>query len=151
VSRLFHLPGGRRGYEGQDGRARPAFAEAPAVKAVELAKYRMDQTSLASPVEGIVVSDDGLRPGLYITPGSYGFAILDFATLHFEFEVPWSEIGNFAEGAQVKILLSGKDGEFPGQVLPPLPNLKNNTCLVRIRLEKTEGLWPGMQGELILP
>ena len=35
-----------------------------AVKAVELAKYRMDQTALASPVEGIVVSDDGLRPGM---------------------------------------------------------------------------------------
>ncbi len=122
-----------------------------AVKAVELAKYRMDQVNLTSPVAGIIISDEGLRPGMYITPGSYGFEILDLATLHFELEIPWSESGKFAEGAQVKVVIEGKDGELTGQALSPLPILKSGACLVRIKLESIDGLWPGMEGEVSLP
>lgn len=119
-----------------------------AVKQVELAKYRLDQTQLTSPVEGIVISDGGLRPGLYITPGSYGFEILDLATLHFSAVAAWDQIGHYPEGTQVKIKIQGKDEELVGQVMPLLPQPKKGNALIRVKVDRVEGLWPGMEGSL---
>lgn len=119
-----------------------------AVKAVELVKLRMDQTKLPSPVEGIVVSDGGLRAGLYITPGSYGFELTDLATLHLALEVSWGELERFPPQAEVKIKVEGNQ-EVVGRVLPLLPNPKRNTCLLRLGMAHVEGIWPGMAGEIV--
>lgn len=120
-----------------------------AVKAVELAKFRMDEVRLSSPVDGMVVSDGGLRPGISITPGSYGFEILDLATLHLALEVGWDEIGKYPEGTQVNVNIEGKAEPLTGQVLPLLPHPTKSAAIIRVKLIQSEGLWPGMQGEVI--
>jgi multidrug resistance efflux pump len=119
-----------------------------AVKQVELAKYRLDRTQLSSPVAGIVLDNSGLRPGMFITPGSYGFEILDINSLHLRLEVSWGEIGRFPEGAEVKMKIEGREEEIAGKALPLLPYLKKGKGLVRIKLQVTDGLWPGMEGEV---
>jgi multidrug resistance efflux pump len=58
-----------------------------AVKAVEIAKNRLDQARLLSPVKGLVVSDGGCRAGLYATPASNAFVILDADSLRLRVEL----------------------------------------------------------------
>lgn len=120
------------------------------VKQVELAKYRLDQAQLTSPVAGIVLSNSGLRSGLHITPGSYGFEILDMASLHLRLGLAREDAARFQEGSKVKVKVKGLDQEFEGTVLPVLPPEKKDEFVLRIKVEAVEGLLPGMEGELIL-
>lgn len=122
-----------------------------AVKQVELSKYRMDQAHLTSPVEGIVLSSGGLRPGLHITPGSYGFEILDMASLHLRLALPREDASHFQEGSKVKVIAKGLDQELEGTVLPLLPPEKKDDFILRIKVGATEGLFPGMEGEVKNP
>ncbi|MCH7951234.1 efflux RND transporter periplasmic adaptor subunit [Patescibacteria group bacterium] len=119
-----------------------------AVKQVEIAKYRLDRTQLSSPVAGIVLENSGLRPGMFITPGSYGIEILDLHSLHLRIEVAWSEIGRFPQGAEVKMKIEGKEEELTGKILPLLPYPKKGKGLIRIKLQGIDGIWPGMEGEV---
>ena len=119
------------------------------VKAVELVKYRMDQARLLSPVDGVILTDGGLRAGLFVTPGSYGFEILDWETLHLVIELEWEKIGKFTEGAEVALVIAGKE-LLKGTILPFLPHAKKDVCLVRVKPQASDGLWPGMKGEVLI-
>ena len=119
------------------------------VKAVELVKYRMDQSRLLSPVDGVVLTDSGLRAGLSVTPGSYGFEIFDWETMHLAIELEWEKIGMFTEGAEVALVIAGKE-PLKGTILPLMPHAKKDVCLVRVKPQATDGLWPGMKGEVLI-
>lgn len=64
------------------------------VKSVELAKMRLDQTKLICPINGIVVSDGGCRPGLFATSASNAFTVLDTDSfrLRVELDTPLPEM-----------------------------------------------------------
>lgn len=117
-----------------------------AVKQVEIAKYKMDQANLASPVEGIVLENSGLRPGLFITPGSYGFEILDLETLTLEIEGKWDDVDKFAPGTEMKVKILSLDQELAGKAIQPLPRLKKGNATIRLKLPKSDEIWPGMEG-----
>ncbi len=57
------------------------------VKSVELVKMRLDQASLTSPINGLIVSDGGCRPSLFATPSSNSFTILDLDSLRLRAEL----------------------------------------------------------------
>ncbi|OGY17183.1 MAG: hypothetical protein A2785_04165 [Candidatus Chisholmbacteria bacterium RIFCSPHIGHO2_01_FULL_49_18] len=119
------------------------------VKAVELVKYRMDQARLYSPVDGVILTDGGMRAGLFVTPGSYGFEILDRETIHLALEIEWEKTGKFTEGAEVALDIAGKE-PMKGTILPLMPHAKKDVCLVRVKPQAPDGLWPGMKGEVLI-
>lgn len=66
------------------------------VKEVEIAKLRLDQADLVSPVNGMVTDDGGNRPGLNVSPASNAFLVMDMDSMRLEIEVPvesWGEFG----------------------------------------------------------
>ena len=88
-----------------------------AVKAVEIAKNRQDQARLVCPVNGIIVSDGGCRPGLYATPASNAFVVLDTDSLRLRVELseyiqPDPSLTYSVSVADQKISLT------PGTILP---------------------------------
>ncbi|MGB9707076.1 MAG: efflux RND transporter periplasmic adaptor subunit, partial [Microgenomates group bacterium] len=89
------------------------------VKEVELAKARLDQTDLFSPVEGVILDDSNLAPGMYITPASYSFKILETGSLWFEVEITQEDISFFSQprSGEVEIFGVGKQPVTTGQVL----------------------------------
>ena len=79
------------------------------VKAVELAKARLDQANLYSPVAGIIVDNGGNRPGLNITPASNTFRILDSASLRFRIEIKPEEVSVYPPGQLTTISINNHD------------------------------------------
>ncbi len=57
------------------------------VKAVEAAKAKLDQSDLFSPVDGIILDDNSIVPGIYVTPAGSALKIMDTASFYFEIEV----------------------------------------------------------------
>ena len=116
------------------------------VKEVELAKYKLDQADLISPVNGTVVDLGGLVAGLNVTPSSNPVKILDSESLRFRFQIDQDDLDEFLEPRKVKVALGkkyltattsvpvwGKDGQFDIDAL----------------LDDTTGLLPGMKGEVV--
>jgi len=66
-----------------------------AVKDVEIAKARLDQTDLYSPVNGLVKSNGGLRAGLNITAASNPYVIIDLDSLVYRIRVSSKEIEKY--------------------------------------------------------
>jgi multidrug resistance efflux pump len=110
------------------------------VKAVELAKFSLDEADLKSPVNGIVIDNNGMRSGMYITPGSYAFKIIDTDTICAETKalIP----------AGTKVKIKHGDTETEGTVLPLIPSLKGKPA-VRIKPENTDGLGIGEEYVII--
>lgn len=117
-----------------------------AVKQVELAKMRLDQTTLISPVNGVVTNDGGCRIGLYVTPASNAFSILDMDSLRLRAEMESEDLERFTQETEVKVSLGGR--ELPGKTRLPYPIGK--TWVVDVTLGETIGLTAGMRGEIRL-
>lgn len=86
-----------------------------AVKNVELAKAVADQCDLFSPVDGVVIDDSSVVPGLNITPASSSFKIIDSSSYYVEVEIGEKDIKNFQEPKNAEIrfeskVLSGVEG-----------------------------------------
>ena len=99
-----------------------------AVKDVELAKYKLDMADIFSPVNGIVKSSGGLRSGLYVSPASNPFVILDLDTLVYRVRVAAKDIEKFR--AKAKTLIPDTPGYF----------------IVDMEIEDKTDLLPGMLG-----
>jgi len=114
------------------------------VKEVELAKTRLDQTNLFSPVEGIILDDGEFVPGMNITPASYSFRILETASLWFEIEIKQKDIPFFAQSRQgeVEIFGAGKQSIVSGQVFAD-----GKRFFLRVQLSNKKGILLGMKGE----
>ena len=121
-----------------------------AVKSVELAKFRLDDADLKSPVAGTVIVDGGIRPGLNITPGSYPFTILDNNTFRLVADVDWDDLPLFTPGNSVTVKLSDRKEEASGIILPliPSPAAKKSPPQIHVRLSGIPGLLPGLPGEI---
>lgn len=57
------------------------------VKSVELAKAKVDECSLISPVDGIVMDDSNIVVGLNVTPASSPYKIIDTNSYFVEIEI----------------------------------------------------------------
>lgn len=116
------------------------------VKEVELAKAKLDQADLFSPVNGIVIDDSCLVPGIYITPSSNPLKVLDTSSYYFEFEIEQKEIGDFLVSKPVEIEFTGVEKIFLGTTKPIIPS-ENGKIMVEVKLDSVEGLILGIAGK----
>jgi len=120
-----------------------------AVKAVELAKAQLDQLDLFSPAEGIVLEDSNLTPGIYITPASAPFSVLDNSSFYFEFEVSQADLIFFRDPRQITVKLSGIEKVIAGQTRPVISSTKGKLSIIA-DLQDKSGLILGLAGEGIV-
>lgn len=115
------------------------------VKEVELTKARLDQADLFSPVDGIVLDDSGIVPGLYVTPAGSSVEIIDTSSYYFEFEIEQKDVPDFIAPKKCKIEIIGVKDKFEGETLPILSDGKS--FIVMVKPSKPDGLLLGMKGE----
>ncbi len=113
------------------------------VKEVELAKYKLDQADLISPVNGTVVDLGGLVAGLNVTPSSNPVKILDSESLRFRFQIDQDDLAEFLEPKKIRIKL-GKIDRSAATLVPVIG--KDGKFEIEAIFEDRSGLLPGMKG-----
>lgn len=119
-----------------------------AVKEVELAKMRVDMADLTSPVNGVVVEDGDNRTGLYVTPASNAYRVLDGDSLRLAVELEPEEAAGTPGAREVKVSAGGR--EVTGKTRLPYPMPSGKKYTLEVSLTDTSGLTPGMPGEVQL-
>lgn len=117
------------------------------VKEVELAKARLDQVDLVSPVEGIILDDSNLVSGLYVTPSSNPFKIVDASSFYFEIEIKQEEYSFLAEPRRGEVEIFGLGKQASGDSSPVLSD--GGRFYVKIDLANKQDLLLGMKGKVI--
>ncbi len=122
------------------------------VKSVELAKARLDQVNLFSPVSGVVIDDSNMVAGLYVSPASSPFKILETSSFYFEFEIDQADLVKFKQEVGMEITLQPFEEKYLGKTKAILPycGKKAGSFNVVVALEKTEGLMMGMIGTALI-
>ena len=77
------------------------------VKNVELAKAKLDQVNLFSPVDGVVIDDSGIVPGLFIAPAGNSIKIVDTSSYFFEVEIEQKDVADFLQPKKAEIKIDG--------------------------------------------
>jgi len=116
------------------------------VKEVELAKARLDQADLFSPVEGTVIDESNITPGLYVTPSSNPFKILETASFWFEIKIEPEEILTFVSSRHGEVNLPSINKRVAVDSRPFFSGEKD--FLVRLDLSDKQGLFLGLEGEV---
>jgi len=119
------------------------------VKEVELAKMKLDQADLFSPVEGVIIDDSGLIAGIYITPSSSPVKVLETASYYFEFEIEQNDYSIYLNPSRVNIVIVGIDKSYPGTTKTQVPSEKGK-LIVEVKLDDLQGLFLGLKGEVNL-
>jgi len=119
------------------------------VKEVELAKARLDQADLFSPVEGIVINDSNIVLGLYVTPSSTPFKILETASYCFEIKIEQEEILAFVDPRHGEVNLPAINKIIAADSRPLVSD--EGGFLVKINLPDKQGLFLGLKGEAVFP
>ncbi|KKQ91981.1 MAG: hypothetical protein UU16_C0013G0010 [Candidatus Woesebacteria bacterium GW2011_GWA2_40_7] len=115
------------------------------VKAVELVKARLDQADLFSPVDGTIIDDGSLAPGLYVTPASSTIKIIDTSSYYFEVEIEQKDISDFLEPKKCKLEIVGIKEEISGESKNVFSDGKK--FLVKIPVANTPGVLFGLNGK----
>lgn len=116
------------------------------VKQVEIAKIKLDQCDLFSPVAGIIIDDGGIIEGQNITPSANSIKIVDTSSYCFEFEIDQKDIQKFNRNQKGKITISGVDGEIDGETIGIFADGKK--FIVKVDLVNPQNLLLGMKGEM---
>lgn len=119
------------------------------VKEVELAKARLDQADLFSPVEGIVINDSNIVLGLYVTPSSNPFKILETASYYFELKIEPAEILAFVDSRHGEVNLPAINKTIAADSRSLVSD--EGGFLVKIDLPDKQGLFLGLKGEAVFP
>lgn len=119
-----------------------------AVKTVEIAKYNLDEADLKSPVNGVVLDNNGMRTGMYVTPGSYAYQLLDSDSTVIETEIK-SEEREVWQNKDLKLTLKADGKETIAIVSAIVPDMKGK-LLVKIKPEDTEGFVAGSNVSLTI-
>lgn len=115
------------------------------VKEVELAKCRLDMCDLISPIEGIILDDSSITPGIYTTPASSPIKIIDTKSFFFEFEVKQKDIFDFEKSIKGQIKIDGQK-TIEGETSPVFSDSKR--FFVKIPVTDSPNLLLGMKGEV---
>lgn len=118
------------------------------VKEVELAKFKLDQAYLFSPVEGVIIDDSGLTAGVYITPSSNPVKVLEEFSYYFEFEIEQIDYSIYLNQISVKIVFDGIDKTYTGTTNTLIPG-ENGKLVVEVKLDNLQGLTLGLEGRLV--
>lgn len=117
------------------------------VKSVELAKHRLDQADLISPVNGTILDMGTLVVRLNITPASNPVKILDNESLRLTFEISQDLLGKFL--SPTKVTASFRGVKTPYEGVTEVPNMGNKGKFkINVKLVSTPDLIPGMMGEI---
>jgi len=115
------------------------------VKEVELAKWILDQTTLFSPVDGVIVNDSSLVVGVYTTPSGSEIKIIDNSSYFFEVEVEQKDTSYFSEGHKCKVEITEAKKVIDRESKPVISDGKK--FIVQIPLEYSEGILLGLNGK----
>lgn len=115
------------------------------VKEVELAKARLDQTDLFSPIEGIIINNSNLISGIYVSPSSNPIIILDTASYYFEFEIEQKDFLVFSEPKEIKFKLNDIEKEYTG--MSSLVPRENGKLMVKVIPQDQLGLFFGLKAK----
>lgn len=118
------------------------------VKEVELAKAKLDQTDLFSPIEGMVIDDGNCVAGMYITPASNPIKILNTTAYFFEIEIGQADIPLFLNPRQLTVKIPVLEKEILGNSGPIIPDENGKKFTVEISLQDTSNLLFGLEGEV---
>lgn len=124
------------------------------VKDVELAKAKLDQADLFSPVDGIILDDGGITPGLYTTPAGSSVSIIDTSSYYFEIEIDQKDIPFFTELRKTEVRIEPKVvSESASRTTKiegssSLPFSDGKKFLVHIPITNIGGILLGMRGEV---
>lgn len=118
-----------------------------AVKQVELAKYKMDQAELVSPVAGIILDMGGLTAEIHITPASASVKIQDMSSLKIRFEIPQKDIPMFEKETTGRVVFPEQKKEYRGKITSPGFGT-DGIFLCFLVLDDPSGLLPGMVGKV---
>lgn len=115
------------------------------VKDVELAKAKLDQADLFSPVDGIILDDSGITPGLYVTPAGGSIRIVDSSSYFFEIELEQKDISDFSESKKCNLEITSIKEKITAESKPIFSDGKG--FLVQIPISDPSILL-GMKGEV---
>ncbi len=116
------------------------------IKNVELAKSKLDQVNLISPVEGIII-DNNLRIGLNATPAGNSVKILDTNSYKFEFAITQNDLENFKGPRKILItFFKGSKDDVEAETLVPFMGDKGK-FKITAKLSKSDFILPGLEGE----
>lgn len=120
------------------------------VKTVEVVKAELDMADLFSPIEGVIVDDSNLVPGIYLTPAMASFKILDKNSFYFEIEINQPDIPLFLSPRPATVKIPGIEKVIAGQTKPILLSSLEvrSPFLVEIELQDRTGLIVGLEGEV---
>ena len=116
------------------------------VKAVELAKAKLDSADLFSPVAGVVIDDSDLAVGMNITPASSPLVIVDSSSFFFVFRIEQKEVSQFLISQKVKVKLEGIDKVYAGSTIPIFSS-KSGKLEVEVKLNEFSDLLIGLSGQ----
>lgn len=116
------------------------------VKDVELAKQKLDQADLFSPVDGVIVESENLVAGLNVTPANSAVKILDLNLLNFVFQLNQDQLEKFFTPVKIKIKFNKPKIELEAESSPVCFG-ENGKFEVMAKIDKPSNLIPGLSGE----
>lgn len=121
------------------------------VKDVELAKYKLDQTQLLSPVDGVVTDLGGCVSGVNVTPSANPISVVDSNSITFRINVDQESVSQLMRERTMDVVIPGMGDPRRGRSLPPIPGAYDNSngvaFLIDIRLDNADGLLLDMNGD----
>jgi len=113
---------------------------------LKLAKRRLENTRIRSPVDG-VITERMLKPADLVATTSKLFKVVDLQSLTAVVHVPEREAGFVRTGQRVEVMADSLSaGSFSGRVkrISPVVDPRSGTVKVTIELGHAEGLKPGL-------
>lgn len=115
------------------------------VKSVELAKAKLDMVNLFSPVDGVIMDDSAIVPGLYVTPAGSSVKIVDSSSYRFEIEIEQKDIKDFEKPREAKITIDGTGKELKANT--GAVQADGKVFRVSVPIPEGEGVLLGLQGK----
>jgi RND family efflux transporter MFP subunit len=116
------------------------------------AEVNLSYAVIRSPFNGVVI-DKQADLGDLAAPGRPLFTLYEQGRLWLEANVPEELMARVRLGNPMTVRIDATEGEIQGRVAEIVPSSDpaSRTETVRVRLNKTEGLVPGMFGRLMIP
>lgn len=120
---------------------------AQALSRLSVAIEQRQYTQIKSRIEGVVI-EKLLKSGDLVTPGKTILTIESKNQLMFESFLPAKYLGQLKQGQPVQIHLDAANKKLKGTVHRVIPeiDLVSHKYKIKIAIEKTEGVYPGMYG-----